>query len=507
MAPGRRSQSKYSFRHYDVNPSFIYENIEKTPLNYVDLDVLTEVERENLLYFAELEINDWTIDTNHDEIFLRQPFRYSNEDEIEYLKNLVHPLKWFYSLIENQQLFIGYSSKLSRLFVNQYLNDCSRFNLFQFYIESTLNSKSNVYFTKTLTFVEYQSISRGDEENQEFALNLIDYFYREIETLTMLDNDSDEYLILEENFLKHDVIQLKKHQIKSINWMLKRENQSSIVYSPFHSCRDLLDHPFDVHIISGSILQRNSLRKEEFSLFGGILCDEMGLGKTICVLTTALLNKSPANFLNDQQQQSLIIDHQEIVVPKKIKLETPLCLCGKQILHNETEENFSICSICSRQIHEKCYLHITNCQTSFVCPFCEQRSVEQQTLLSTGTTLIIAPAAIIHQWIEEIDKHLDSSLNVFMYEGIVSKYPVPSRQFLAQQDFLFCSYENLRKDIHHNETCSREQHSTRAQQKKYEYLVSPLLRLKFWRLGNFDFALGKRNFLFFLFSVLDEAQM
>ena len=105
--------------------------------------------------------------------------------------------------------------------------------------------------------------------------------------------------------------------------------------------------------------------------------------------------------------------------------------------------------------------------------------------MSTKTTLIIAPAAIIHQWLEEIDKHLDCSLKVYMYEGVVNKYPVPSREYLADQDFLFCSYENLKKDIHHNEICSKEHYSTRTVQRKYEYLVSPLLRLKFWRLGRF----------------------
>jgi hypothetical protein len=70
-----------------------------------------------------------------------------------------------------------------------------------------------------------------------------------------------------------------------------------------------------------------------------------------------------------------------------------------------------------------------------------------------------------------------------MYESIVNKIPIPDRYFLAKQDFIFCSYENLKKDIHHNEICSKEYHATRTEIRKYEYLISPLLRLKFWRLG------------------------
>jgi E3 ubiquitin-protein ligase SHPRH len=277
--------------------------------------------------------------------------------------------------------------------------------------------------------------------------------------------------------------------------MLRREQDlsSSIVYTPLHRCHDLFDNSFYVHIIYGIPLHRNDTNQwncEQFILSGGILCDEMGLGKSMCVLLTSLLNKCSKRFLSDNIDHQLFLnENEEFPMNKKFKSDHQLslpCICGRiakvQKKDEDLFENFiSICTQCSRLIHKKCY--IQHNQQIFICPYCEQRLTDNQQLLPTGATLIIAPAAIIDQWIEEINKHLDCSLNIYMYEGIVNKIPIPDRYFLAKQDFIFCSYENLKKDIHHNEVCSKEHHSTRTQVRKYEYLISPLLRLKFWRLG------------------------
>jgi E3 ubiquitin-protein ligase SHPRH len=271
--------------------------------------------------------------------------------------------------------------------------------------------------------------------------------------------------------------------------MLKREQDlsSTIVYTPLHRCHDLFENLFYVHIINGIPLHINEINQwnsEEFSLSGGILCDEMGLGKTMCVLLTSLLNKCPDSFLSTDFPNY----YEEDQVRKKFKSDEPsslLCICGEIAKVSERRpEIISVCSQCSRSIHKKCFIQNEINDQAFLCPYCEQRSIDNQELLSTGATLIIAPAAIIDQWIEEIHKHLNCPLNIYMYESIVNKIPVPDRYFLAKQDFIFCSYENLKKDIHHNDICLKELHSTRTHVRKYEYLISPLLRLKFWRLGS-----------------------
>ena len=281
--------------------------------------------------------------------------------------------------------------------------------------------------------------------------------------------------------------------------MLKREQDlsSSIVYTPLHRCHDLFDNEFYVHIIYGVPLRRNEIsnwNKEQFSLSGGILCDEMGLGKTMCVLLTSLLNKwsSSSRMENFENMNPLILnDNDECLKNKRFKSDEQLtlpCICGKiakvSNRYRNLSTNFiSICTKCTRAVHKKCFIQNEDNQQSYICPYCEQHLVNNNRLLFTAATLIIAPAAIIDQWIEEINKHLDCPLKIYMYEGVVNKIPIPDRRFLAEQDFIFCSYENLKKDIYHNEVCSREHHSTRTHVRKYEYLISPLLRLKFWRLG------------------------
>ena len=302
--------------------------------------------------------------------------------------------------------------------------------------------------------------------------------------------------------------------------MLKREREfsSTNVYTPLHCCRDLLGKSFYVHIIDGVVLHNDEIssqyNQEKFPLSGGILCDEMGLGKTMCVLLTSLLNRCSEDFLKENITQSIHDEEDEGSVNyKKFKFDDPVdlpCLCGKIAKRNSniTVDSTLICNQCSRYVHKTCFIREE--QETFLCPYCEQRLSNTSELLPTKATLIIAPGAIIDQWIEEISKHLDYPLDIYMYEGVVNKIPIPDRHYLAKQDFIFCSYENLRKDIHHNEACSQELHSTRTHVRKYEYLISPLLRMKFWRLGSFCFILGLLSFsLSFLFSisVLDEAQM
>ena len=276
--------------------------------------------------------------------------------------------------------------------------------------------------------------------------------------------------------------------------MLKRELDyaESTVYTPLHRCQDLGENTFYVHIINGIPVhsnENNIYHREEVSLSGGILCDEMGLGKTMCVLLTSLLNKCPKSFL----ASNIFTSFEEDPQPKRFKSDDPSllpCLCGKiPQISVRRPNSILICSQCSRSIHKACVIQNDINDQSFICPYCEQRSSNHQELLPTGATLIIAPAAILHQWIEEIDKHIRCPLKIYIYESIVNHLPVPDRQFLAKQDFIFCSYENLKKDIHHNEICSKEHHATRKHVRKYEYLISPLLRLKYWRLG-------KRNILF-----------
>lgn len=514
MSPSRRKKS-YSLRDRHIDPLLTYDGIKSNPLPYTDADLLPHDDQSVCL--AELVYEQWDVNVTSEHISLREPFVYLDNDDEEnvYLRNHLHPLNWLYGLIKNDQLQVHYSSKRCSLTLHYSFSSNLSLNIFAIYAYCKVNEKTSRFFKQLFVFEDYQSTS-GSHQADTDAVNIIDFIYREIQAVTMLNAESTNSSLSVGSLLKNDVIQLKVHQIKSsacsmlsrgspfsflsrlVQWMLQRETDlaSDTVYTPLHCCHDLSDQSFYVHIITGRPVHRSATshyQSEQFALSGGILCDEMGLGKTMCVLLTALLNPCPESFLADNDLLLAINDDEDAPVAKRFRSNESFdlpCICGSAVKiprgNSQAEEDpILTCTECSRAIHKRCFLQASDRQEAFVCPYCEQRTADHSQLLATSATLIVAPGAIIDQWIEEIYKHLDCPVKIYMYESIVNKVPVPDRRFLAEQDFIFCSYENLRKDIHHNEVCSKEHHSTRTQVRKYEYLISPLLRLKFWRLGSY----------------------
>ncbi|CAF4407141.1 unnamed protein product, partial [Adineta steineri] len=149
-----------------------------------------------------------------EQIFLRDPYDLANSEEIIYLKNIIHPLKWLYELIQNQQIYIYYSSKQCTLTLHYCLNSKKNFNIFTFYKYCKDNEKVSHFFKHLFTFDDYQSISKLNNTDTN-AINIIDFIYQEIQATTMIDNDQNNSLIPFEALLKNDVIQLKDHQKKS----------------------------------------------------------------------------------------------------------------------------------------------------------------------------------------------------------------------------------------------------------------------------------------------------
>ena len=413
--PRSSRKSAYQLRHHTIDPLLTYEGIDKNPLVYIDED------RSAFLTLAELHPDHWKIDPENEKIYLDQVDRFTDEEEKALVNDRLHPLASFYQLVQNGSLSIHYSKASEQLTVvcpwkSPTVDGRPHLNLFALYHLCKTNTKSQNYFARVFIFDEYQSICHGTDEETGDAVNIIDYIYREIEASTMIINHQDEKILQIEQFLKNDIITLKKHQIQSIDWMLKREDShqdrsSSIVYTPYHRCHDLFDRVFHTHIIYGTPIDfsNETIPPNEvcLSLSGGILCDEMGLGKTICVLLTSLLNPCPSTDPFPETDESPLA--------KRMKLDPSdslPCVCGsivKTSKRNSTDPSkaFLVCHQCSRAVHRKCYLQLESLLDPFLCPYCDQRLTSSDGLLSTKATLIIAPAAIIHQWLEENDKHLD----------------------------------------------------------------------------------------------------
>lgn len=217
--PRHRRSNPYNFRDSQIDPLFTYDGIKTNPLSYINSDIIPL--DSNCLCLAELYHEHWTINLITEEIFLHDPFIFStNDDDNIILKSKTHPLKWLYDLIKSEQLHIYYSSKQCTLTIVYLLNSSkpnkNHFNLFAFYTYCKENNKTNGFFKHLFTFDDYQSILHlNDGDN--YANNIIDFIYQEIQANTMvnIDDSANSSLLESERFLRNDVIQLKHHQIKS----------------------------------------------------------------------------------------------------------------------------------------------------------------------------------------------------------------------------------------------------------------------------------------------------
>ncbi|CAF4407283.1 unnamed protein product, partial [Rotaria sp. Silwood2] len=107
--PRYRRSNQYHLRDTQIDPLLTYDGIKTNPLSYINSDILPI--DSNSIYLAELYYEHWDINLTTEEIFLLDPFVFSDNDEKIYLKNKIHPLKWLYDLIKNEQLYIYYSLK------------------------------------------------------------------------------------------------------------------------------------------------------------------------------------------------------------------------------------------------------------------------------------------------------------------------------------------------------------------------------------------------------------
>ena len=214
--PHRRRSKPYHLRDHQIDPLLTYDGIKTNPLPYIDTDI--HPIDNNSLCLAELYFEHWNINNSTEEIFLHDPFLFCDNDENIYLKNHLHPLKWLYDLIRNNQLYISYSPKQCTLTLIYSLsssdNKTSKLNLFIFYTYCKENDKTNCFFKHLFTFDDYQSISKINHADKN-AINIIDFIYQEIQATTMIDINQNNIHFQTDSLLKNDVIQLKDHQIKS----------------------------------------------------------------------------------------------------------------------------------------------------------------------------------------------------------------------------------------------------------------------------------------------------
>lgn len=218
------------------------------------------------------------------------------------------------------------------------------------------------------------------------------------------------------------------------------QNRIKYFFSPYSGClsKSVITAPID-------------------AVRGGVLADEMGLGKTLEILSLITLNQHPNR--RELKNRFKLTDKTEKINVKNIK-----CYCKS--------DDFSLkCDLCHELYHIKCGM-VREYEDKVLCAYCEENLIESH------ATLVVCPKTIIHQWIEEIHKHLIiDDLTYTIYETVTNK--VISPRLLSLYDVVLISYDTLSKDIDFIDS-NRNMKSMRYES-KYIIPKSPLVNILWWR--------------------------
>ncbi|OQV15175.1 E3 ubiquitin-protein ligase SHPRH [Hypsibius exemplaris] len=262
-----------------------------------------------------------------------------------------------------------------------------------------------------------------------------------------------------ENDPQHRWLKLQMHdyQRRAVTWMVERE-QSILLNLTFPNPLFFpveLEHGKTVwtHYTTGQLAE---VAPRLYFPRGGILADEMGLGKTLETISLMLTNRKP------KSEPHLPADMENFPKGGGAARDLPLtCHCSRPPAGcaSHPMRKMFLCGLCQRQ-------HRIECKT----------------------TLVVAPAAIIKQWMSEIGKSCrPGRVLVHEYRGISGEGLV-SPWKVAEYDIVLASYEMLSKELLWVNAETRKTTHFRVAN-THRIIPSPLLQLKFWRF------------------ILDEAQM
>ncbi|KAE8601657.1 hypothetical protein XENTR_v10013750 [Xenopus tropicalis] len=156
------------------------------------------------------------------------------------------------------------------------------------------------------------------------------------------------------------------------------------------------------------------------------------------------------------------------------------CICGELGLYDYKAR--VQCLQCHLWQHAECvnYKQENLGVTPFYCPHC----LVAMKPVPTGATLIISPSSICHQWVDEINRHVQSSsLHVMVYQG-VKKHGFLQPQMLAEQDVVITTYDVLRSELNYVDIPHSNSEDGRKfrNQKRYMAVPSPLVAVEWWRI-------------------------
>ncbi|CAA7028820.1 unnamed protein product [Microthlaspi erraticum] len=317
--------------------------------------------------------------------------------------------------------------------------------------------------------------------------------------------------------------ELRPYQRRAAYWMVQRErgdpitlgdNEDSHFISPMSISVGFLDSASKMFFnpFSGNI----SLAPECFAprIPGGILADEMGLGKTVELLACIFSHRKPAGDEISAFDGSPATDDCKTGL-KRLKWERVECICGAVTESRKYKGVWVQCDMCDAWQHADCVGYtpkgkakkpgqdvdnkvsqkkskkdatkFVDREGEFMCQMCSELVQVTASPISTGATLIVCPAPILHQWHSEITRHTRSgSLVTRIYEGArsasLSEEPMIDITELLNADIVLTTYDVLKEDLtHDHDRHDGDRHCLRFQ-KRYPVIPTPLTRIFWWRI-------------------------
>ncbi|XP_078699866.1 LOW QUALITY PROTEIN: E3 ubiquitin-protein ligase SHPRH-like [Branchiostoma floridae x Branchiostoma belcheri] len=159
------------------------------------------------------------------------------------------------------------------------------------------------------------------------------------------------------------------------------------------------------------------------------------------------------------------------------------CICGVTDAHVDGRTRLQ-CWRCGNWQHAECVNYDltsdpTNMADPYHCPHC---SVSLPAVAS-GATLIISPAPISHQWVDEINRHVrKAAIKMLVYSG-VKKQGFLQPKVLADHDIVITTYDVLRLELNYVDIPHSNSSEGRRfrHQKRYMAVPSPLPSVEWWR--------------------------
>ncbi|XP_055337110.1 E3 ubiquitin-protein ligase SHPRH-like [Paramacrobiotus metropolitanus] len=272
-------------------------------------------------------------------------------------------------------------------------------------------------------------------------------------------------------------LQMHTYQQRAVSWMITKEQtimKNLCFPHPLYFPIETSDgYQLYMHASTGRLSETHPAVPASL---GGILADEMGLGKTLETISLILANPSPLS--KPKNPQSAEVD--EPALPGEWDCK---CIDRGVPLESMTAQKIPriSCNLCGVTRHKTCFEDPYRPKNvKYLCGKCQRNH-----RILCKTTLVVAPAAIIPQWQNEIEKSA-RGLTVFQYQG-VAVTPELSPWEMASYDIVLASYEILSSEILYFHAEVRKESLRKGIRRRI--VRSPLLAIRFWRF------------------VLDEAQM